>query len=148
MEEEYRRQRGRVRWALQGDANTAYFHAVANGRRRRCLISSLQTEVGPISDPRLIQEHIYDFYRELLGSESPRQLGLSPQTWLASKRVSAADNEALALTFSETVLEAIFQYMKSNTAPGPDGFPVSFFKKFWPECQLGGLAHPGRFHPG
>ena len=32
MEEEFWRQRGRVRWALQGDANTAYFHAVANGR--------------------------------------------------------------------------------------------------------------------
>jgi hypothetical protein len=32
-EEEHWRQRGRVKWALQGDANTAYFHAIANGRR-------------------------------------------------------------------------------------------------------------------
>jgi hypothetical protein len=32
VEEEYWRQRGRIRWLLQGDANTAYFHAVANGR--------------------------------------------------------------------------------------------------------------------
>ena len=103
---------------------------------------------GPISDPRLIQDHIYVFYTELLGSDSPRHLGLSPQTWPASKRVSTADNEALALTFSETELEAIVQDMKSNTAPGSDGFPISFFKKFWPECKLGGLAHPRRFHPG
>ena len=55
LEEEYWWQWGRVRWALQGDANTAYFHAVANGRRRKCLISSLQTKGGPISDPILIQ---------------------------------------------------------------------------------------------
>jgi hypothetical protein len=27
VEEEYWRQRGRVKWVLQGDANTAYFHA-------------------------------------------------------------------------------------------------------------------------
>ena len=33
LEEEYWCQRGRVRWTLQGDANIAYFHAVANGRR-------------------------------------------------------------------------------------------------------------------
>ncbi|XP_071683742.1 uncharacterized protein [Lolium perenne] len=32
-EEEYWRQRGRIRWMLQGDANTAYFHAVANDER-------------------------------------------------------------------------------------------------------------------
>jgi hypothetical protein len=33
MEEEYWRQRGRLNWLLKGDANTAYFHAVANGRK-------------------------------------------------------------------------------------------------------------------
>jgi hypothetical protein len=37
-EEEYWRQRSRVRWTLQGDANTAYFHAIANGRHRKCAI--------------------------------------------------------------------------------------------------------------
>ena len=31
-EEEYRRQRDRQDWLLKGDANTAYFHAMANGR--------------------------------------------------------------------------------------------------------------------
>ena len=29
--------------------------------------------------------------------------------------------------------------LKSNMAPGPDGFLVSFFKKFGPECKLGVL---------
>jgi mannosylglycoprotein endo-beta-mannosidase len=36
MEQEYWRQRGRQSWLLHGDANTAYFHAIANGRRRKC----------------------------------------------------------------------------------------------------------------
>jgi hypothetical protein len=40
-EEEYWHQRSRVRWTLQGDANTAYFHAIANGRHRKCAILSL-----------------------------------------------------------------------------------------------------------
>jgi hypothetical protein len=54
MEEEHWRQRGRVKWALQGDANTAYFHAVANGRRRKCNISALISDSGTITDPKLI----------------------------------------------------------------------------------------------
>jgi mannosylglycoprotein endo-beta-mannosidase len=47
-EEEYWRQRGRQNWLLQGDANTAYFHAIANGRRRKCSIVSLQSEEGEV----------------------------------------------------------------------------------------------------
>jgi hypothetical protein len=35
LEEEYWRQRSRVQWTLKGDACTTYFHAFANGRRRK-----------------------------------------------------------------------------------------------------------------
>jgi mannosylglycoprotein endo-beta-mannosidase len=69
-EEDYWQQRGRTKWALQGDANTAYFHAVANGRRRKCTISTIVTPSGPTSDPNIIQQVIYNFYHELLGSSS------------------------------------------------------------------------------
>ena len=58
-EEEFWRQRGRLNWTLKGDANTAYFHAIANGRRRKCAIFSLQSDSGLISDKRDIQSHIY-----------------------------------------------------------------------------------------
>ena len=34
-EEEFWHQRGSIKWVLFGDANTAYFQAIANGRRRR-----------------------------------------------------------------------------------------------------------------
>ena len=93
------------------------------------------SDLGPI----LIQQHIYEFYRELLGSEAPRHLELVSQPWEAHRCVSTAENEALLLTFSEVELEAIVMDMKSNTAPGPDGFPVSFFKSFWSACKLGVL---------
>lgn len=33
-EQEYWRRRGSLNWVLFGDANTAYFQAIANGRRR------------------------------------------------------------------------------------------------------------------
>ena len=33
-EEIFWRQRSRQNWILRGDANTAYFHAIANGRHR------------------------------------------------------------------------------------------------------------------
>jgi mannosylglycoprotein endo-beta-mannosidase len=129
QEEEYWRQRGRVKWALKGDANTAYFHAVANGRRRKCAITALSTAEGIISEPRQVQEHIYSFYRELLGTTASRSCGLAPTTWAMEEQVTDAENEGLAITFTEVELESIVKDMKSDTAPGPDGFPVMFFKR-------------------
>jgi hypothetical protein len=62
VEEEYWRQRSRANWLIQGDANTAFFHAFANGRRRKCAISSLISDSGTITGERELQAHIYDFY--------------------------------------------------------------------------------------
>ena len=81
---------------------------------------------GPISEPRRIQEHIYDFYRELLGSTTPRHCTLAANIWEGPKSVSDEENETLMRTFTATELDCIVREMKSDTAPGPDGFPVPF----------------------
>ncbi|KAE8768435.1 non-ltr retroelement reverse transcriptase [Hordeum vulgare] len=40
-EELFSQRRGGQNWLLKGDANTAYFQAIANGRRRKCAIPFL-----------------------------------------------------------------------------------------------------------
>jgi hypothetical protein len=121
---------GRIR-LLQGDANTAYFHAIANGRRRKCAIRSLQSEEGQITGPAAIQEHIYKFYMGLMGTEDPKFISLQTNCWTGDEKVAAKDNAALALSFSREELEEVLAGTKTATAPGPDGFPVAFFKKNW-----------------
>jgi mannosylglycoprotein endo-beta-mannosidase len=129
-EEEYWRQRSRVKWTMQGDANTAYFHAVANGRRRKCAILSLQTPDGPISEKGAIQAHIYNFYRELMGTEDPQVLTLVHGLWDTSQCVSLEENCRMAITFTDRDLDEVLAQTKTETALGPDGLPVAFFKSF------------------
>jgi mannosylglycoprotein endo-beta-mannosidase len=128
-EEEYWRQRGRQNWLLQGDANTAYFHAIANGRHRKCAIRSSMTEEGEISGQERIQEHIYQFYMGLMGTDEPKFLGLHSNCWVGNVLVSADESDALALSFTREELDEVLKGTKTATAPGPDGFPVAFFKK-------------------
>jgi hypothetical protein len=77
MEEEYWKQRSRVQWLTKGDACTAYFHAIANGRRRKCWIPRLITPQGEVADQDLIRDHIYSFYKELMGARGKR----GPSSW-------------------------------------------------------------------
>jgi hypothetical protein len=131
-EEEYWRQRGRQQWILQGDANTKFFHAFANGRKRKCAIHSLASDHGMVTGKEAIQELIYSFYRNLLGAEDPKLLSIRPDLWPAQQMVSTQENDELMRSFTAEELDFVLHETKTDTAPGPDGLPVLFFKKFWP----------------
>jgi hypothetical protein len=127
-EEEYWRQHGRHQWLLKGDANTKFFHAFANGRKRKCAILSLTAEQGVITDPGAIQELIYGFYCSLMGAEEPKLVSTVQDLWPAHQCVFAQENEELMHSFTEAELDFVLQDTKSDTAPGP----VQFCKRLWP----------------
>jgi mannosylglycoprotein endo-beta-mannosidase len=132
LQEEYWRQRSRVQWTLKGDSCTAYFHAIANGRRRKCLIPRLCGDEGEITDQKEMMGHIYQFYSALMGAEGEeRVFSLAPDLWGESARISAEENTGLEITFTPEELDEVLESMKPDSAPGPDGLPVVFFKKFW-----------------
>lgn len=131
QEAAYWKRRGRLNWTLYGDAPSAYFMALANGRRRRCLISRLLIEGSLVSDPSIISDHIYSFYNNLLGGKPPSGFMLSPQAWGPEGQVSDADNQLLMTPLSDEEIEVAIFSSKPSSAPGPDGFSVPFFQKIW-----------------
>jgi hypothetical protein len=132
LEEEYWRQRSRVQWLLKGDACTAYFHAIANGRRRKCGIPRLISDRGELTDQTAIMGHVYDFYRQLMGSAGEaRAFTLAQNLWPDDKRISDEENYDLERSFTLEELDGILHDMKVDSAPGPDGLPVAFFQRFW-----------------
>jgi mannosylglycoprotein endo-beta-mannosidase len=147
-EEEYWRQRGRQQWVLKGDANTKYFHAMANGRRQNCAIVALNSTSGLVTDKEAIQEMIYSFYLDLMGAEEPKLLSLDSDIWPLQSRVIDLENEVMLRAFSMEELEAVLRDTKSDTAPGPNNFPILFYKQFWPLLKDLVLQIPNGFALG
>ncbi|KAK1615152.1 hypothetical protein QYE76_020669 [Lolium multiflorum] len=77
IEEEYWRQRSRVKWTLKGDSCMAYFHAIANGRRRKCTIPRLITDQGEVDEQHDLMEHVYSFYHGLMGSSGRTRVDIT-----------------------------------------------------------------------
>ena len=69
QEEVYWNQRGAINWTLKGDSPTSYFFAIANGRRRRCMIDSLLINNVRVSDPSQIMSHVVNFFSSLLSAK-------------------------------------------------------------------------------
>jgi hypothetical protein len=74
---------------------------------------------------------VYQFYQNLMGAEGEtRAFSLADDLWPEEKRIFDTENAELEVTFTPEELDAVLADMKPDSAPGPDGLPVLFFKKF------------------
>ena len=109
----------------------AYFHSIANGRRRKTAILSLEDEGIVIEDKDQLRVHITEFYKTLFGKTPPSEVSLHPSIWAEQGHVTKEECNELVKPFSIKEIESAISEMKNNTAPGPDGFPVQYYKEFW-----------------
>jgi hypothetical protein len=89
-------QRAKVKHLLEGDANTKYYHLLANGRHRKTRIFQLEDDSNIISGDAQLKEHITNYYKNLL--ISPIMLDESQTNDIP--QVSDLENEYLTDAFS------------------------------------------------
>src|SRR3954469_12772435 len=61
-------QRSKAKFILEGDANTRYFHAVANGKHKKKRIHSLIQDEGMIEGQEHLKSYITTYYKSLFGA--------------------------------------------------------------------------------
>jgi hypothetical protein len=66
-----------------------------------------------------------------MGSEDPFPISLVQGIWSQDQCASQEDNDSLIRSFLPEELDQVLKETKTDTVPGPDGFPVIFFKSFW-----------------
>jgi hypothetical protein len=70
------RQRCRIRWLQDGDANSKLFHGVAKGRRTNNYIAALRHGDEIITDQARKEEVFSDAYNTLIGNIQTRDVSL------------------------------------------------------------------------
>ncbi|KAK3220321.1 hypothetical protein Dsin_014291 [Dipteronia sinensis] len=144
-EEQTWRQKSRINWLMEGYKNTSFFHSVANGRRRRNLISELTIDGVTVTDPSCIRSEIFGFFKEHFKQEAWQRPSLS---WVGLKRISKEESLALEANFSGEEILLALSNCDGNKAPGPDGFNINFIKAHWDEIQEDFMNFINDFHKG
>jgi phage pi2 protein 07 len=99
LEEIKARQRSRDRNILEGDQNTAYFHAIANQRGRKKRIECLESPTRLVYDQKGIMKVAIDFYKNLFAKEIDSGVKLDVNFWEEDK-VTRRENDLLTAPFS------------------------------------------------
>jgi hypothetical protein len=128
LERTIARQRSRLRWLKEGDANTKLFHAVANGRRVKNYISAVRVGDELVTDQERKVEVFTKAFSQLLGRIEVRDVGIN----LQELNIKTADITEFENLFSEEEIWNVVKDLPPGRAPGPDGFIGAFYQRAWP----------------
>ena len=127
--------RSKVRWNAQGEKGTKYFFGLEKRNFTNQCIYQIQKEDGEIiTNHEEIQKEINRHYEQLYSAPTTELEESELQEFLSDPDIPCLTKEQAAelerpIT-PEEIKAAVFA-MSNQKAPGLDGIPVEFYKKFW-----------------
>ncbi|GKB45996.1 RNA-directed DNA polymerase, eukaryota, reverse transcriptase zinc-binding domain protein [Tanacetum coccineum] len=121
-------QKAKIKWCIEADENSKFFHAIVNKKRRYLSIHGIKFEGHWIEDPLGIKDAFITFFEQKFQKvEVVNIVNRSP----SYKSLSSDQNTFLDSSVSVSEIKNAIWDCGSDKSPGPDGFTFAFFKEFW-----------------
>ena len=121
------RQRSRITYLAEGDANTKFFHLQACHRSRKNYITKIRTPDAFIFKDNEMAQAIFDHFDSILGTPGSQELKVDFDSLL----LPALGDSCFDHCFSEEEIWEAINDMPVDKALGPDGFTGLFYKTAW-----------------
>ncbi|GJZ58078.1 RNA-directed DNA polymerase, eukaryota [Tanacetum coccineum] len=121
-------QKAKVRWAIEGDENSKYYHGIINKKRSNLAIRGVFVDGTWYTDPILVKKAFKDHYEARFNKPTKARLKLS---FSFPNRLSTDQVADLERHVSHDEIRLAVWDCGVNKSPGPDGFTFEFFRKFW-----------------
>eukprot|EP00253_Pinus_taeda_P029799 PITA_29799 len=123
--------KSRQLWLKEGDKNTAYFHKQATARRIRNSVSAINDSEGNNhNNQEDIKKAASSHFRSLL-TESQEEEDYSDLLPYLPKGITQEINDTLNREIEEEDIRKAIWTLQPDKSPGPDGFPISFYREYW-----------------
>ncbi|KAM0041794.1 putative RNA-directed DNA polymerase [Helianthus debilis subsp. tardiflorus] len=121
-------QKARVKWDVDGDENSKFFHGLVNSNIARTRINGLSIDGQWVNEPTRIKEEVVNFFDlkfKELDMRRPTVVDLEVGT------LDEEDKVWLEGPFTPEEIKGAIWACGNDKAPGPDGFTFKFLKYFW-----------------
>ncbi|PNX97198.1 cysteine-rich receptor-like protein kinase, partial [Trifolium pratense] len=137
------KQKSRMRWVIDGDANSRYFHASIKGRRRKNQLVSIKKGDEWLQGVDCIKNEVKLHFEQNFIEEWLDRPFLSG---IEFNKLNDDDNAILLKPFGEEEVREVIWNCDGNKSPGPDGFNLNFFKDCWSMVKSDILDFLNEFH--
>jgi hypothetical protein len=128
------RQRSRINYLVEGDANTKFFHLQACHRNKKNHFESVSVDDMVIIHEEAKAQVIDNHFENIMGTSATSSFSLD----FTRLQIPTLDLAALDVCFTEDEIWETIKELPSDRAPGPDGFTRLFYKTAWPiiKCDI------------
>jgi hypothetical protein len=131
IENSYLRQKARLKWVVDGDMNSRFFHSSIRKKANLLFIREiLREDQSMVSSQSGVIDVIVSHFQSYLGSPSASG-EVSDILSFIPHFVVADEGDALACPPTTDEIRACVFALSKDSASGPDGFNGSFFRSAW-----------------
>ncbi|KAJ9561591.1 hypothetical protein OSB04_006751 [Centaurea solstitialis] len=124
------RQRAKVRWLSEGDANTRFFHKVLQERQHSKHLHSICNLDGVYVFDDHVPLAFIDHFISIIGTTDTSVIPSLPEDLFTRHLSIAQANHMIRRVQDDEIKDALFS-IGNDKAPGSDGFSSKFFKAAW-----------------
>ncbi|GJT30237.1 RNA-directed DNA polymerase, eukaryota [Tanacetum coccineum] len=121
-------QKAKIRWAIEGDENSKYFHAIINKKRANLSVKGIMVDGDWIVEPDLVKQEFRRHFTDRFQDPGSRRGSLN---FPFPNRLNNDQILELESPISNEDIRTAVWGCGVDKSPGPDGFTFEFFRKYW-----------------
>ncbi|GJY72580.1 RNA-directed DNA polymerase, eukaryota, partial [Tanacetum coccineum] len=121
-------QKAKIKWAIEGDENSKFFHFIINKKRSQLSVRGVFVDGDWKTDPAVVKDAFKDHFASRF--KRPERDGLKLNSPFPN-RLSTDQVDDLDRGITRDEIRDVIWCCGVNKSPGPDGFTFEFFRRYW-----------------
>nr|GEX24013.1 RNA-directed DNA polymerase, eukaryota, reverse transcriptase zinc-binding domain protein [Tanacetum cinerariifolium] len=121
-------QKAKIKWSIEGDENSKYYHGVLNKKRGRLTIHGILVNGIWMESPHLVKHKFFEHFKNRFEKPNKSRILLERDF---VKRISLEQNDDLEREVSNEEIKRAVWDCGIDKAPRPDGFTFGFYRRYW-----------------
>ncbi|GKB00088.1 putative RNA-directed DNA polymerase, eukaryota, reverse transcriptase zinc-binding domain protein [Tanacetum coccineum] len=122
------KQKSRLKWAVEGDENTHFFHSILKHKYANFNIKGIHVDGIWCESPDLIKEAVVRQFSSRFQEDNRSRPTFNSSLF---RRVSVTEVNLLEANITMEEIKSAVWDCDGSKAPGPDGFNFKFIKSYW-----------------
>ncbi|GKE83371.1 RNA-directed DNA polymerase, eukaryota, reverse transcriptase zinc-binding domain protein, partial [Tanacetum coccineum] len=114
-------QKSKIKWAIEGDENSKYYHGILNKKRSQLAIRGILVDGNWIDSPHLVKREFLSHFKNRFDHPQDSRLQLDLNF----------PNIDLECDVSKDEIKRAVWDCGTDKSPGPDGFTFGFYRRYW-----------------
>ncbi|GJT14950.1 RNA-directed DNA polymerase, eukaryota [Tanacetum coccineum] len=121
-------QKVKIKWAIEGDENSKYFHGVINKKRSQHNIRGILANGTWIESPALVKGEFFSHFKNRFDQPHVTRLHIDMNF---SNKINSDQVADLECDVSKEEIKRAVWDCGIDKSPGPDGFMFGLYRRYW-----------------